>query len=110
MQRSLKFAVRAALTIVACAAVIGSAAAQSITISPSGYITVGLGGTKQFSSSLSGSMGSETTDIAATWTVGRPGLNTGLGTISTTGLYTAPTVLPPNTQVQITATSVSAPI
>src|SRR5262249_6820357 len=85
------------------------AGAQNIVISPSGYITVGLGGTKQFTASLSASMGSGTTDIAVKWTVGRPGLNTGLGTISSAGLYTAPTVLPSNTQVQITAASVATP-
>ena len=109
MQRSLKFAAQAAVILAMCAAGVRLAGAQSIVLSPTGYITVGLGGTKQFSASLSASMGSGTTDIAVTWSVGRPGLNAGLGTISSTGLYTAPSVLPSNTQIQITAKSVSTP-
>ncbi len=109
MQRSLNYTAQAALALAMCAGGIRLAGAQSIVLSPTGYITAGLGGTKQFSASLSASMGSGTTDIAVTWSVGRPGLNTGLGTISSTGLYTAPSVLPSNTQIQITAKSVSTP-
>jgi Protein of unknown function (DUF1800) len=109
MQRSLKCAVRAALTLAICIVGVRPASAQTIVISPSGYITVGLGGTKQFSASLSPSMGSGATGIGVTWSVGRPGLNTGLGTISSSGLYTAPSVLPSNTQIQITAKSVATP-
>jgi hypothetical protein len=82
----------------------GVLSAQNITVTPTGYITVALGGTKQFSAQVTGLMSS-----AVTWSVGRPGLNTGLGSIDSNGLYTAPSVLPGNTQIQITATSASNP-
>ena len=78
--------------------------AQTIAVAPTGYVTAGLGGTVQFSAQVTGLM-----NTSVTWSVGRPGLNTGLGSISATGLYTAPTTLPGNTQILITATSVSTP-
>ena len=81
-----------------------AADATGIKIAPTGYITVGVGGTKQFTATVTGMSGMTT---AVNWSVGRPGLNTGLGTISSAGLYTAPAVLPSNTQIQITATSVA---
>jgi uncharacterized protein (DUF1800 family) len=103
MQRSLKLAARAAGILAVCGAGFLQADTPTIVISPSGYITAGLGATRQFSASLSGAA------LPVTWTVGRPGLNAGLGTISSTGLYTAPSVLPSNTQIAITATSIATP-
>ncbi len=73
MQRGLNYAAQAALALAMCAAGVRLAGAQSIVLSPTGYITASLGGTKQFSASLSASMGSGMTDIAVTWSVGRPG-------------------------------------
>ncbi|HZR25227.1 MAG TPA: DUF1800 family protein [Vicinamibacterales bacterium] len=94
--------------LVVLLAVSGAAYAETTTpaiaLTPTGYITVPLGGTKQFSAKVT-----NLTDTTVAWSVGRPGLNTGLGTISPTGLYTAPATLPSNTQIQITATSVSNP-
>ena len=78
-----------------------------MTIAPTGYITVGVGGTRQFTAYLGTNTTTPDTDV--TWSVGRPGMNTGLGTVSPAGLYTAPAVLPGNTQIQITATSTTTP-
>lgn len=76
---------------------------QSISVTPTGYVTVGLGATRQFTAKVTG-----LTNSSITWRVGRAG-STGLGTISSAGLYTAPATMPSNGQVQITATSVSNP-
>jgi hypothetical protein len=76
--------------------------AQSITIAPTGYITAGPGGTEQFTAAISGdSMMSPT----VVWLAGGlAGGNATVGTISSSGLYTAPMTGPPSGQVQITAT------
>src|SRR5579872_6320801 len=59
--------------------------------------------TQQFAASVSG-----TPDAAVTWTVSGTGCSgTGCGTISSSGLYTAPVAVPPSANVTITATSVS---
>ena len=81
-------------------------ATPTIAIAPTGYITVGLGGAKQFTATVS-NPGDMPTGI--TWSVGRPGLNAGLGTISASGLYTAPSVMPSNGQIQITAALTANP-
>ena len=75
---------------------------QTITISPAGYITAGPGGTQQFSAVETGNSVMGSTVI---WSAGgKAGGNSVAGTISSSGLYTAPTVLPASGQVQITAT------
>lgn len=70
----------------------------SITISPT-TATVGVGATQQFTATVSG-----TTSTGVAWQVnGVTGGNASVGTISTSGLYTAPAVpLTPNT-VTVTA-------
>jgi hypothetical protein len=100
-----RFGWAARVTIVAVMGAWGilQAASPAVTIAPTGYITVGLGGAMQFTATVTGLTG------GVIWSVGRPGLNSGLGTISTAGLYTAPSVLPANTQIQITATSMASP-
>ena len=74
--------------------------AQSITLSPTSP-TAAFGKTLQFTVKVSG-----LSNAAVTWSVESVvGGNTTYGTISTTGLYTAPTVMPGQNPVQITATS-----
>jgi hypothetical protein len=68
----------------------------SVTVSPpSASVAVGL--TQQFTASVTG-----TTNPAVTWSVGGGASN---GTISATGLYTAPANVPSPAQVTVTATS-----
>lgn len=75
--------------------------AQSITVTPSGYVTCGLGGSTQFSASVNG-----LSNTAVYWSAGGvKGGNSVSGTISTTGLYTAPSTMPGQNPVIITATS-----
>lgn len=76
--------------------------AQTITISPStGYITVSTGKTLQYSATVTG-----LTNTAVTWYAGGvKGGNSTVGTISGTGLYTAPTKLPAQNPVQIVVKS-----
>jgi len=63
--------------------------------------TVVLGATQQFTATVSGSSNS-----AVGWSVnGVPGGNTSVGTVSSTGLFTAPQNLPTPASVTITATS-----
>ena len=76
-------------------------AAVTVTISPAGYVAIPAGGTVQFSATVSG-----TSNTAVTWAVaGHASTN---GTISASGLYTAPATAPANA-VEITATSVASP-
>jgi hypothetical protein len=64
----------------------------AVTISPTTASVAG-GGTQQFTATVTGS-----TNTAVTWQVnGVPGGTALTGTISTTGLYTAPTVIPVGT-------------
>ena len=79
---------------------VGIANAQSVTVTPSGYITVPLGGTLQFTATVTGS-----TNQDVTWSIpGNGKKSTPNGTISSTGLYTAPSTLPPG-GVEVLATS-----
>lgn len=72
----------------------------TVTVSP-GNAPVRVGETQQFTASVS-----NTTNPAVTWSVGGvAGGNTTLGTISNTGLYTAPATLPNPNTVTVTATS-----
>ncbi len=61
-------------------------AAQSISITP-GYVTIGVKGTAQYSAAVTG-----LTNKAVTWSLyGSPGVS---GSISASGLYTAPAAVP----------------
>jgi uncharacterized protein (DUF1800 family) len=69
----------------------GTLQAQSITISP-GYTSVGVGGTVQYSATVTG-----LANTAVTWSVsGIAGGNSTNGTITASGLYTAPAKIPAN--------------
>jgi hypothetical protein len=75
---------------------------QTITVTP-GVPSVALGNTVQFSAQVNG-----LPNTAVTWSAGGVrGGNSTAGTISSTGLYTAPTTMPGQNPVQITATSVA---
>jgi uncharacterized protein (DUF1800 family) len=76
--------------------------AQSITVTPkTAYVQTGA--TSQFSATVSGLSSS-----GVTWSAGgRVGGNSTAGTISSTGLYTAPAKLPGQNPVQIVATSMA---
>ena len=71
--------------------------AQTVSISP-GYVNLPLGGTQQYTATLTG-LSPET----VTW-----GVTAGGGSITQTGLYTAPATLPKNS-VLISATSTANP-
>ena len=72
-------------------------AAQTVSINPS-TTNLRIDATKQFTSSVTGA-----TNTAVTWSV--PG--SGNGSVSTTGLYTPPAVLPANPVIKVRATSVA---
>jgi len=77
-----------------------STAAVGIQISPTSA-TVALGKSAQFSAVVSG-----TTNTAVNWYVnGFSGGSAILGTISSTGLYTAPSTMPTNSGITVTAQS-----
>jgi hypothetical protein len=72
----------------------------TVTVSPASG-SVLLGGQATFTATVT-----NTTDTAVSWSVsGVPGGNTALGTITSSGVYTAPADLPSPATVQITATS-----
>jgi hypothetical protein len=80
----------------------GSLLAQSITISPTSP-SVGVGSSVQFSAQTTG-LGS----APVTWTAGGyAGGNSTVGTIDSTGLYTAPATVPSGASVRIVASAVS---
>lgn len=68
--------------------------AIGVELTPAAPQLVNLSQTLQFAATVS-----NTTNTAVTWSV------TGAGTVSTSGLYTAPNDLPPNTSATVTATS-----
>jgi uncharacterized protein (DUF1800 family) len=71
------------------AAVIPAALAQTVTITP-GYTTIGLNQTVQYTAAVTGLM-----NTAVSWKVNNVvGGNSTIGTISNTGLYTAPATVP----------------
>lgn len=75
-----------------------------MTITP-GISTVLLGNTQTFRAQVSNA-----SNTAVNWNVnGVPGGNSAVGTISTSGLYTAPLDLPANASTQVTATSLADP-
>ncbi len=88
------------LSVPFCAAL----SAQTITVTPN-YPSIGLKATKQFAAQVTG-----LSNTAVTWSAGGTvGGNAKAGTISATGLYTAPTTMPAQNPVLITATSKSTP-
>lgn len=79
-------------------------AAQSITVTPNAE-SLPTGGAKQFTATVSGLV-----DPTVTWSVnGVPGGAAATGTISSTGLFTAPAAIPSPNPVTVTATSVMSP-
>jgi len=75
------------LTILSLAAL--RAHSQTVTVTP-GYTNIGVGGTVQYSATVTG-----LSNTAVTWEVnGIKGGNSTIGTISATGLYTAPAKVP----------------
>jgi len=73
----------------------------SVTVSPTSA-TLSPGGTQLYTATVTGA-----TDPSVTWSVSNAsGSNATLGTISSSGLYTAPAVAPNPSSVTITATSV----
>ena len=84
--------------------VIQSASAVSVTVSPS-TAQVSPGAQQQFSANVSG-----TTNTAVKWTLSGSGCSgSTCGTISSTGLYTAPSSVPSSPTVKVVATSVADP-
>lgn len=75
---------------------VGAAPATTVAISPTSA-TVQLGGTRQFSSTVTG-----TSNTAVTWSATA-------GSISSSGLYTAPATMPASLTVTVRATSVATP-
>jgi hypothetical protein len=84
--------------------VIQSAASVSVTVTPA-TAQVSTGAQQQFSAKVNGA-----TNTAVTWRVSGAGCSgSTCGTISGTGLYTAPASLPSPAAVTVTATSVADP-
>jgi parallel beta-helix repeat protein len=74
----------------------------AVTISPTAA-ALQFGGTQQFTAAVSG-----TTNVGVKWSVnGVSGGNSTTGTITASGLYTAPASVPPGVSVTVTATSVA---
>lgn len=79
-------------------------ASTTVSISPSSA-SVALGSTRTFSATVSGP-----SNKTVTWSVnGIAGGSTTVGTISSAGLYTAPSTLPGGSTVAVRATSVATP-
>src|SRR5215813_2940219 len=73
----------------------------TVTVSPSSA-TLAPGGTQLYTATVTGA-----TNTSVTWSANNvPSGNTTVGTISSSGLYTAPAVAPSPSNVTITATSV----
>jgi len=71
-----------------------------VNISPS-HVQVSIGTEQQFSATVTG-----TSNTAVTWTLSGTGCNgNSCGTLSATGLYSAPGTVPTSPQIKITATS-----
>jgi len=78
----------------------GAYPAPTIAISPNNA-TVGISGTMQYAATVSG-----VANAPVTWMVnGTPGGNSTIGTISTSGLYTAPATVPSSTPLVVAVTS-----
>src|ERR1700689_2194280 len=92
-----RFASRIATLFSAVVLAGGHLYAQTVTISP-GYVNIPLGGTQQYQATVTG-----LSPATVTW-----GVTAGGGSITQTGLYTAPSTLPKNS-VLISATSKANP-
>jgi uncharacterized protein (DUF1800 family) len=96
----------AALTLAGCGGTSGSSsptAAVQVTVSGGGQVR--LGATAQFTATVANA-----TNTAVTWQVnGVTGGSSTTGTISATGLYTPPTVIPTVNTMTIAAVSVASP-
>jgi hypothetical protein len=100
MKRFLPVVVLMALVWAGCGGKKSTSTTVAITISPTTASIAG-GATQQFTATVT-----NTTNTAVTWEVnGAAGGNAQIGTVSTSGLYTAPTVLPSTTTVSVTAVS-----
>ncbi|MFY9532356.1 MAG: hypothetical protein WAR24_25925 [Candidatus Acidiferrales bacterium] len=87
-----------------CAGVTTSTPAITVTLSPSSA-TVPMSQTQQFTATVKGS-----SDTAVTWEVnGTAGGNSAVGTISSSGLFTAPHAMPNPPKVSVTAVSKANP-
>jgi hypothetical protein len=83
----------------------GTAAQVVVVAVTPATVSVTTGATQQFAASVTG-----TSNTAVTWTASGTGCSgTTCGTISSTGLYTAPAAVPSPANVTVTATSVSDP-
>src|SRR5579871_817756 len=83
---------------------IASPSSVSINVSPS-QVVLATGGKQQFTALVTG-----ISQTAVTWSISGIGcVNSTCGTISSSGLYTAPTTVPPSAAIAITATSVAQP-
>ncbi len=91
-------ATSAADTTVSASATITLTQSISVSVSPA-TASVGVGQTQQFTATVTG-----TTNTAVTWSVAGGAAN---GTITGSGLYTAPATVPSPPQVTVTATSVA---
>ena len=79
--------------------------AQTVAVTVAGNSSTRLGATTQFSATLT-----NTSNSAVTWQVdGAVGGNAATGTISSTGLYTAPATMPSAASVTISAVSQASP-
>ena len=80
---------------------VSASAAVTVTVSPSTASVSAGGGLQAFAATVE-----NTSDTAVTWQVdGVTGGNSTVGTISTTGLYTAPIIVPSSTTVTVSAVS-----
>ncbi len=83
---------------------IGSPSTVSVSVSPKDVV-LATGGQQQFSANVTG-----TSNTAVTWSVSGIGCVAGsCGSISSTGLYTAPAAVPASAAITITAKSVADP-
>jgi len=81
----------------------GNSSSVTVTVTPN-PVTVILSGSQQFTATVAGS-----TNTNVNWSVNTvPGGNSTVGTISSTGLYTAPATLPNPATITITATSATS--
>ena len=81
-----------------------SRSTPAISVSVSGGASTRLNATTQFTATVTGS-----TNQAVTWQVNRiAGGSAAIGTISTSGLYTAPAAMPASQAVTVTAISVAS--
>src|ERR1700733_14993277 len=83
---------------------IGSPSAVSVTVSPN-QVVLATGGRQQFSATVTG-----TSNTSVTWSVSGIGcVGTSCGSISPSGLYTAPNSVPAFSAITVTAVSVANP-